>query len=257
MDQINVLKLIKIPAGFFWMGSKEGEGEANERPRHCVQITKDFYLGETEVTQKQWGAVTGDKVYSPNAPTCFFGIACTWEWIAGTGYPYATNMEEGSFIEELNNKHRTAGKTGTFRLPTEAEWEYAARAGTDTKYFFGDDESKLSTYAQYGFRDPGNVKTKKPNPWGLYDVYGNADEHVQDFYQADYYQQINAKVQIDPKGPTIGTIDPKQPDKGKLRVQRGGSTHTNTKVISSAYRNFATSKVTHNIGFRLAYDPSP
>ena len=252
IDSTTDIKLIKIPAGYFWMGSKEGEGEANERPRHCVHITHDFYLGETEVTQKQWHAVTGDTAYQPNMPAGS-GVPCTWNWIAGTGYPKAANGKKGSFIEELNKKHGAANKTGTFRLPTEAEWEYAARAGTDTKYFFGDDENELNKYAWYGQDDPKDVKQKKPNPWGLYDMYGNIAEYVQDFYQADYYQQINAEVQSDPKGPTIGIIDSNRKNGGKLRVRRGGDVHT--KDISSAYRFFSPAKEFIAVGFRLAYDP--
>ena len=109
------------------------------------------------------GSVTGDSVYEPDIPTCTLGIAC-WDWIAGTGYLSAPNRKTGSFIEELNKKHRAANKTGPFAcLLSETEWEYAARAGTDTKYFFGDDENKLSENAQYGTNDQGNVKNKKPH----------------------------------------------------------------------------------------------
>ena len=86
-------------------------------------------------------------------------------------------------------------------------------------------------------------------------MYGNVAEYVQDFYQAGYYQQVNAEVQIDPKGPTIGTSDPKRPDEGKFRARRGGSVYTNTKVISSAYRYFTAGKTIGATGFHLAYDP--
>ena len=80
IDQSTDIKLIEIPAGYFWMWSKESEGEDNERPRHCVRITKAFYLSETEVTKKQWGAVMGDTVHSGyNAPACTLGTPCTWE----------------------------------------------------------------------------------------------------------------------------------------------------------------------------------
>ena len=146
-----------IPAGEFPMGSASG-GD-NERPVHTVRISKPFYLGIHEVTQGQWETVMG------NNPSKFKGDAnrpvemVSWE-------------EVQKFIDKLNSK-----EGGTkYRLPTEAEWEYAARAGSATAYSFGDDSGQLGKYAWF----EGNagstthpVGKLQPNAWGLYDMHGN------------------------------------------------------------------------------------
>ena len=270
-----LIRLVKIPAGYFWMGSKEGEGRSDERPRHCVHITHDFYLGETEVTTDQWKAIASDRNFLANSDSGYPVAGLNWNWIAGTGYDIAGTgydnrqpVHKKSFIEQLNERAGTG--TGTFRLPTEAEWEYAARAGTNTKYFFGDDEENLETYAWYytgKHKIPSSVdlvpqndemvrkvKTKEKSPWGLYDIYGNAGEYVQDFYRADYYQRITADVLVDP----TGTSDPPliSLDGSKTHVHRGGLPTHSAEKIYSAHRGYAGETVfLQLLGFRLAWDP--
>ena len=168
------MEFVRIPAGEFDMGSPSDEvGRYDcEGPVHHVNIGKAFYMDRYEVTQKQWRAVMGDN------PSCFTGdddlpVECvSWD-----------DVQE--FIRKLND---TEGTT-KYRLPSEAEWEYACRAGTTTRYSFGDDESELGDYAWYD--DNSNDKThpvgqKKPNPWGLYDMHGNVWEWVQDCWHSNY-----------------------------------------------------------------------
>jgi formylglycine-generating enzyme required for sulfatase activity len=157
------MDFVLIPAGKFMMGSDTGDND--EKPVHEVRISKPFYLGKYEVTQGQWQAVLG------NNPSNFKGDAnlpvgnVSWE-----------DVQE--FIRKLNAK-----EGGTkYRLPTEAEWEYAARAGTTTAYSYGNDVSQLKEYAWYAENAGGKthpVGQKEPNAWGLHDKHGNVWEWVQ------------------------------------------------------------------------------
>ena len=166
------LKLVRIPAGEFWMGSSKEEAgrETDEGPRHKVTIPKAFYLGVYEVTQEQWVAVMGVN------PANFSG---------NPKYPVESISWDHCqiFLEKLNQLGQ-----GTFRLPTEAEWEYACRAGTETRYYWGDDPEykKIGPYAWYDKNSGGKtqkVGKKKPNPWGLYDMCGNVWEWCFDLYR--------------------------------------------------------------------------
>jgi formylglycine-generating enzyme required for sulfatase activity len=161
------MKFILIPAGEFYMGSEEDE----EEPVHKVKINNPFYLGTYPVTQREWKAVMGDN------PSKFKGDDLPVEQVSWN------DIQE--FIKKLNEKE----DTDKYRLPSEAEWEYACRAGTTTKYSFGDSESELGDYAWY--LDNAGDKThpvgrKKPNSWGLYDVHGNVWEWVQDSWHSNY-----------------------------------------------------------------------
>jgi formylglycine-generating enzyme required for sulfatase activity len=210
-----------IPAGEFQMGSVNGFDD--ERPVHTVRISKLFYLGIHEVTQGQWEAVMG------NNPSQFKGDAnrpvetVSWELVQ-------------KFIDKLNTR-----EGGTqYRLPTEAEWEYAARAGSTTAYSFGDDISQLGKYAWFA----GNANNTthpvgklQPNAWGLYDMHGNVWEWVQ-----DWYGTYTAEPVTDPQGPTSGSY----------RVFRGGSWCRDAGTCRSACRGHNAPGSRHGLlGFRL------
>jgi len=169
------MEFLLISSGEFDMGSplnEAGRDDDDEGPVHNVTISKAFYMGKYEVTQKQWRDIMGGD------PSCSskgdnLPVECV-SW---------NSVQE--FIKMLNEKEGS----NKYRLPSEAEWEYAARAGTTTRYSFGDDESKLGDYAWYRENSDGkthDVGQKKPNPWGLYDIHGNVREWVQDIYQNNY-----------------------------------------------------------------------
>lgn len=156
------MELVLIPAGEFRMGAEDGEGD--KKPVHPVRISQPFYLGKYPVTQAQWGAVMGKN------PSRF------------TGDP-SRPVENVSWHDVQEFLRRLSEKEGgkSYRLPTEAEWEYAARAGAATSYCFGDESSQLGEYAWY--RENSGDRTHpvgqlKPNAWGLYDVHGNVWEWV-------------------------------------------------------------------------------
>lgn len=157
-----------IPEGEFMMGSEE---EAKEEPIHKVKIKKPFYLGKYPVTQKQWETIMGSN------PSIFEG-----ENLPVQGVSWRDTQ---AFIDKLNEKEHTY----KYRLPSEAEWEYACRAGTDTRFSFGDDESKLNEYGWCKENSDNRIHPigqRKPNSWGLYDMHGNVWEWVQDKYHDNY-----------------------------------------------------------------------
>ena len=191
------------------MGSYPGEGSDDEHPRHQVVISKDFQMLEFEVTQAQWEAVMG------NNPSSFSGDNNPVESVSW--------HDCQSFISKLNE----LDSDYTYRLPTEAEWEYACRAGSDTTYSHGNDSGQLGEYAWYD--DNSNSRThpvgeKKPNAWDLYDMHGNVWEWCQDWYDGDYYDN------------SPGT-DPQGPNSGSYRVIRGGGWRNDAGYCRSAFRD--------------------
>lgn len=222
------MEFVRIKAGFFTMGSDENldkEAGDYEKPQHRVTISQDFYLGKYAVTQDEWEAVMGSN------PSEFKGKRHPVENVSWNDIQM--------FIQRLNAKEGT----DKYRLPSEAEWEYAARAGTKSAYSFGDDASQLGQYAW--FKDNSGDQThpvgqKKPNPWGLYDMHGNVWEWVQDWFDVSYYA---SGTSIDPAGSSSGII----------RVLRGGSWNLPAKNLRSAARFGDTPDNRDEYGgFRLA-----
>jgi formylglycine-generating enzyme required for sulfatase activity len=235
------MKLTLIPAGEFQMGSPDSEPDRDDdETRHLVKITKPFYLAVHEVTQQQYEKVMGARPWQ--------GKDYVKE---GPDYP-AVYVRHGDAVEFCRRLSEQEGVE--YRLPTEAEWEYACRAGTTTAYSFGDDEAKLGQYAWYykntwdiGERYAHRVGQKQPNRWGLYDMHGNVWEWCQDWY-GPYGSE---KVVSDPLGPA----------QGYGRVLRGGSFYNPTSYVRSAYRvnNQPGYRLNVSFGFRAArtYHLSP
>ena len=222
------MEFVWIEPGVFQMGSDTGRKD--ESPVHEVEISRGFWLGKYEVTQEQWKSVMDEEPWSgrarvesnPSHPA----VIISWD-------------EVQEFIRRINED---AGEE-LYRLPTEAEWEYACRAGTQTRWSFGDDESLLPDYAwyhgnNYFTKGAKTVGTKRPNPWGLYDMHGNVWEWVQDWYDEEYYSR---SVRNDPQGPTSGLG----------RVIRGGH-FGHIDGVRSAYRHlrFPDSR-SYTVGVRL------
>jgi formylglycine-generating enzyme required for sulfatase activity len=235
--------MVKIPAGSFQMGSPDTERgrNSNEGPVHTVTISQAFYMGKTEVTQQQWQAVMGTAMPtscgSYGAGNTYPVYCVSWNDIAGAG----------GFIEKLNQYLGTT----KFRLPSEAEWEYAARGGTTTPFSFaaadtwdlncGSFPEALSYMWWCGNNTPYGSKfvgTKAANPFGLYDMHGNLYELCQDWYGA-----YSSGAQTDPPGPETGSF----------RVIRGGGWGNLARLCRSADRSYNDPASRNgSIGFRLA-----
>lgn len=219
----SVPEMIFVAGGSFDMGSNLGA--VDEKPVHQVTLD-DFYIGKYEVTQKQWRELMGIGTTENYFPGC---DSCPVERV--TWY----NVNE--YIKRLNNK------TGmNFRLPTEAEWEFAARGGRFSKGFKFSGSDNLDSIA---WRDGNsNVRThpvgqKKPNELGIYDMCGNVWEWCSDFYSADYYQKSPVK-------------NPRGPEEGSYRVIRGGSWFHDSKGLRVNSRDSGNPVYYYGyIGFRL------
>jgi formylglycine-generating enzyme required for sulfatase activity len=211
-----------IPSGTSLMGSPMDETDTTgDKHQHTVEITKPFYMQTTVITQGQWGNLLGTKPWQG-----WFSSKNNVK--AGPDYPasYVSWNDAVAYCEKLSIQE---GKT--YRLPTEAEWEYACRAGTETVWSFGDDEKALGDYAWYqentwdiDEKYAHQVGLKKPNAFGLYDMHGNVFELCHDFYGEDYYQQSPTK---DPQGPASGSS----------RVLRGGSWLSNPHNTRTTLRD--------------------
>jgi formylglycine-generating enzyme required for sulfatase activity len=234
------MKLVAIPAGDFWMGSSDdGNSDADERPRHRVRISREFFLGKYEVTQAQYRAVMGGD------PSKFNGDDLPVEQVSA--------KDVDKFCRLLTEKERQTGELAageSYRLPTEAEWEYAARAGSTSPWFFGGNQ-KLKDYAWYDFNSFGQsraVGQKQPNAWGLYDMAGNVAEWVLDEHQRDAYAKRAGRITVDPRV---------QGPKSEFRVTRGGSWNNSAQSCRCAFRstigvNFSNPMV----GFRVVRERS-
>jgi len=222
------MKLKLIPAGEFMMGSPESDewAQDDEKSKHRVRITKPFYLGVYEVTQAEYEKVMGEN------PGSFKGGSNPVEMVSW--------HDAVEFCKRLSAKE---GKT--YRLPTEAEWEYACRAGTTTLYCTGDDPASLGEYAwcaENCDQKTHPVGEKKPNAWGLHDMHGNVLE-----WCADWYGRYASEEVSDPSGPETGSY----------RVDRGGSWFSGARYCRSADRGRVVPILRgENLGFRVASVPS-
>jgi formylglycine-generating enzyme required for sulfatase activity len=246
------LKLVLIPAGEFLMGGDEpseqvarecnnlrvnSESFQKERPQHLVKITKPFYMGVYVVTNAQYEAVMGVN------PSFFKGESNPVEWV--------------SWNDAVEFCKKLSAKTGQMvRLPTEAEWEYACRAGTTTPFNTGEtistEQANYSGNFTYGSGRKGENRKKTvpvgsfaPNAWGLYDMHGNVMEWCQDWFDAGYYKNSP-------------TYDPPGPEKSESRVLRGGCWGIFPAACRSAARTRNTPEAREAfVGFRIVCVPRP
>ena len=227
------LEMVLVPAGSFKMGSPDTDKDAYsaEKPQHEVRITRPFHLGKYLVTQQQWEVVMG------NNPSRFKGPRNPVEKVSWD--------DCRQFLTKLNTM--TGAKKGEFHLPSEAQWEYACRAGSSTKYCFGDEESGLGEYGWYDANSSGTthaVGEKKPNAWGLFDMHGNVWEWCRDGYDDEYYTRSPAD-------------DPAAPARGSFRVIRGGGWYYGAKTCRSASRFISGPGFRyHVLGFRVCREKS-
>ena len=250
--------LIFIKSGTFEMGSPQNEAQRNEdEVQHSVTVS-DFYIGKYEVTQKEYQDITGQN------PSNFKGEDLPVEnvtWYDAINYCNLLSQKQGlEPVYEINGENVTWNKEKNgYRLPTEAEWEYAGRAGTTTVFntenSISADEANFYGYYPYGIEEnyfsQENLDTKpgvyrqtttkvgsfNPNKWGLYDIHGNVREWCFDYYGAYDLENTN-----NPSGTTTGT----------LRVNRGGSWNDYAKHMRSAYRgSFEPDQSMNNTGFRI------
>lgn len=216
------MDFVWIEPGTFLMGTPGRD--TNEWPQHEVTISQGFYLGKYEITQKQWEAVMGTKPWQN----------FNYEYLQDHPDHPAENISwEG--VQVLIQRLNEVAGAGIYRLPTEAEWEYAARAGTTTRWSFGNNASELGDYAWFvktledGFGS-APVGTKLPNPWGLHDMYGNVSEWVHDYYKPNYTSTaVLTRAVVDPTGPLYSLGSP-------VRVIRGGNwAYTGTSSTRNAW----------------------
>jgi formylglycine-generating enzyme required for sulfatase activity len=232
------LDMVSIPAGTFVMGSPDDEVDrfGDEGPQTEVTLTQDFWIGKTEVTQLQWEAIMG------NNPSLSKGDQLPVESVS-----WHDAME---FCSKLTERERAAGRLPAgheYTLPTEAQWEYACRAGTTTRFSYGDDPgyNHLGSYAWYFGNSVGlshNTGGKLPNPWGLKDMHGGLWEWCLDWYSPGY------------SGGSAG--DPRGSSSGSQRILRGGSRTANGRDCRSAQRGKYRPGIRRDIdGFRVALAP--
>ena len=237
------IEMVWIPPGDFLMGSASSEeNRDSDETQHRVTLSKGFWLGKYEVTQAEWQAVMGTTVAQQRDKA-------NKEWpLRGEGSQYPMYYVSWNDCQEFIGKVNAKGQ-GTFRLPTEAEWEYACRAGTTTPFHFGEtistDQANYDGNYTYGSGKKGVYREKTvsvgsfpPNRWGLYDTHGNVWEWCQDWY-GEY--------------PSGSVTDPTGPSTGSLRVLRGGSWSLNPGYCRSAARSLNDpGNRGGGLGFRLA-----
>jgi formylglycine-generating enzyme required for sulfatase activity len=245
------MKLVLVPPGEFMMGNVQGQ--TNEKPVHKVSITRPFYLGKYKVTVAQFRQFVEATKYQTEAEKYNNGVAPTiggWRPVAGVNWRSPTFPQQDDHPvcvvswEDIEEFCAWASKqTGsTVYLPTEAQWEYACRAGTTTRFNTGDSDEDLDQ-AAWTVRNSGQhthpVGQKKPNNFGLYDMHGNVYDMVQDYFSADYYA-----------GSPVA--DPQGSPGGGQRLIRGGGWGDGSNYCSSAGRHVIDPEAASGNGFRVA-----
>ena len=247
------MKLVRIPAGTFMMGSPRSEPErVPNEVLHEVTITRPFYMGVYEVTQAQYTAVMRNTEDFENRAV-FDGPQNPMENVEW--------QKVTQFCEVLSAQPAESGAGRHYRLPTEAEWEYACRAGTRTPFSFGEllSSRQANFNGEYPYGDAGQgpylrrtarVGSYEPNAFGLYDMHGNVAEWCADFYDPEYYENSPAE---DPLGPPFGVVE--SSFGGFHMVARGGSWVDEARGCRSAYRFRAMPATQYRIiGFRVVCD---
>jgi formylglycine-generating enzyme required for sulfatase activity len=238
------MKLKLIKSGSFLMGIPSSV--KNERSQHWVRISREYYIGVHEVTQGQWEAVMDTRPWKrivvppveedPSFPVVYV----TWE-------------DAVAFCNRLSEM-----EGATYRLPTEAEWEYCCRAGTATFFSFGDSQEDLADYAWFwdnASHRAHKVGLKRPNEWGLYDMSGNVEEWCQDRY-SDYENAVGVFAARLKKDDAV--VDPTGPIQSQYRVLRGGSWQCGAASCGSGRRNNTDPRTRlRNIGFRVVRVAEP
>ncbi|MGD0091177.1 MAG: SUMF1/EgtB/PvdO family nonheme iron enzyme [Planctomycetota bacterium] len=248
------MDMVLVPAGEFMMGSNDGRDD--EKPVHKVKISKPFYMGKYTVTVAQFRAFAAATKHVTEAEKCGKGFTMKdgkWQELVGLNW-MAPGFSQGdkhpACLITWNDAQEfckwAAMKTGRgVGLPTEAQWEYACRAGTTTKYNIGDKDSDIEQAAWC--RNNSGLHThpvgqKKQNAWGLYDMHGNVCQWVQDYFSDKYYADSPP-------------VDPKGPENGERRVLRGGCWNDNPEISHSAHRDSdKPANPNASNGFRCALD---
>jgi formylglycine-generating enzyme required for sulfatase activity len=215
------MEMVSIPTGEFTMGVNDGPVDA--KPAHTVNV-KGFLMDQSEVTQAVYEKITGTNPSRRKSPA---NPVEQVTWSAAVKFCNARSVQEGlAPCYDLKSGACNFDANG-YRLPTEAEWEYACRAGTTTQFYFGDRPEELKSHGWFegnAESKPHAAGRKKPNPWGLYDMAGNVWEWCNDFYGAKYYRASPGE-------------NPRGPDHGEKRVLRGGAWSSSADNCTSFVRN--------------------
>ena len=223
------IEFVKIEQGIYGFGSSNDQPLRlqNESPK-TLNIEHDFWMGKYEVSQAEWVAIMG---YNPST-------------FRALGPDFSAPVETISWYQaqELVAQLNQNAGDHYYRLPTEAEWEYVAKAGSSTIWSFGDGSQALTTYAHYDKTTPQYRGLNTANPWGVYDLYGNVYEWVEDWYQASRSSNLGSCA----------------PNSGTYKVIRGGSHRCHIKWLRSSSRNFSyPNRKAHSIGMRLVRVDQP
>lgn len=236
------IDFVYVPRGEFLMGNPDSpNGSGKNDQVHRVKITHGFWIATTEITQEQWKKVMGEAEIHPEKPSPF--------WNDNSKYPKVSVSFND--VQQFIKKLQLLSPEHHFRLPTEAEWEYACRAGTTTRYSTGDILPDSLACFQVEFQTgisnpetkpghPQSVADFPPNNWGIYDMHGNVFEWV-----SDWYAPYPEKKQINPTGPV----------NGEFKVIRGGSWYFSAEKAQSFYRMMHEPSLWgFSIGFRMVID---